>query len=353
MSKNFEFNISEFNKLHKVAKDLPYILLYKVKKISVKSVLSKIFVSKPYFAFRKIYQFNNILIAPIEVQQDINFESSPIGSAEASRHLAILGASALGISQQERKYYLATRARKRATNGIEYNKFFHNSRPLYALAMPLFIEGKIASSITLICTIDGDIIFNFKVGYQVFTEKLFGRVFQKHTQLTQNIEYSPYRDIPSFKDIIIDNNILQAVLPTISKLQCAGHFNNYPILPVGVLAYMSIHTLKEFLDNITKNNCLRYCLSFAEMDVLAPTSINEEAKLIINYCGEVNNEYKFSWVMKNYDDEILNTMTISFIMTHEITSISKVNTFKKTTMELEKYKTMYAELAYLHREKTN
>ena len=89
-----------------------------------------------------------------------------------------------------------------------------------------------------------NIIFDFTVGYQIFSDKLFERVFKAHAKPTKQIDYSPYQKVPQFKDIEIKENVMTAILPTMKIEQCAGHFDNFPILPVGVLAYMAINTIE-------------------------------------------------------------------------------------------------------------
>ena len=213
--------------------------------------------------------------------------------------------------------------------------------------MPYFVDKNKATAITVLTNLKGDIIFDFMTGYQIFPDKLFDRIFTKHSKSTEKLHYSPYREEFKFKDITINQNTLKATLPKMKVEQCAGHFDNYPILPVGVLSYMAINTVGYFLNNITKNHNLRYHLSSAEMNVFIPTSIDEESELIVNYSKCENNEYYFSWVMRdNSLDKILNTMNISFSISHEIFNIETKDKIYAKLAELDQYKKMYSELAY-------
>ena len=344
---SFEFDLTNFNKLHLVAKSLPDILLHNSKEIPINPILEKIFVSRPYFAFSKVYQFGDILISPITQEQPIGFESTPMSSAEASRHLAILGSCALAINKEDQQYYLAVKARKKVGIDTINKNTFCNSSQLYVLAMPLFINEKEAAAITILTNIEGDIIFNFMIGYQLFTKKLFDRVFKKHSKPTEKIDYSPYREAFKFRNIVIDKNVLKATLPIMKVEQCAGHFDNFPMLPVGVLAYMAINTIGYFLNNITQNTNLRYYLLNAEMDVFAPTFIEEESELIVTYSGYDGNQHNFSWVMKSMNSKnILNTMNVSFFTSHEIFDTKIKTKIHHMLVELDQYKKMYSELAY-------
>ncbi|MCE3255479.1 MAG: hypothetical protein K0R25_973 [Rickettsiaceae bacterium] len=343
----FKIEQNDFEQLHEVAKKLPEALLNNPSQLDTNLLLSKIFVSRPYFAFDKIYQFQDILISPVKVEQPVIFESTPMSSAEASRHMAILGSCALAANKEEKQYYLAVKARKRAGVDTPEQNIFRKSEQLYVLAKACSYAEKEASALTCLVTLSGEIIFDFKVGYQLFSEKLFDRVFKKHTKPTQDLELSPYREAFEYKDIRIGNNILSAILPKMKPYQCAGHFKNCPILPVGVLAYMTINTLGKFLNNITQDENLVYYLDSADMDVKAPTFIDEEAKLSIFYKKCENNKYYFSWVMSNFSgDENLNTMEIVFAASHKIVPFSSLQRISKIHLELEQYKKMYAELAH-------
>lgn len=342
----FTFDIQDFKKIHSVVKDLDNILFNEAKEVPLDSLTSKICVSRPYFAFNKIYQFNKILIAPINKEQPLSFESTPITSAETSRHLAILGSCALGAINDERRYYLAVKGRKRAGNDLINEEYISKHSQTYALAMPLLLDKKEASAVAVLVNNKGQIIFNFKVGYQVFP-KQFSRVFRNYYNPTKEIAFNPYFENLSFNQIVINDNILKARLPNLTIDQCAGHFDDFPMLPAGILAYMSINTAEVFLNHITNNPNLKYYLFHADMNVIAPISVDKKVELVVTYLGYKNNRYNFSWVMNDLStDKILNTMNISFCASHELFSIQKKNKIEKLEQELRQYKIMYAELAY-------
>ena len=174
------------------------------------------------------------------------------------------------------------------------------------------------------------------VGYQVFSQELFNRVFKKHYKPTEKINYSPYREAFKFEDIVIKQETLRAILPPMKAEQCAGHFDNFPILPVGILSYMAISVIGDFLKNITNNINLRYYLFNAEMDVIAPTIIDEKSEIIATYSGYKNNQYSFSWIMRSLPlKKVLNTMNISFCVSHEICSIRTKNKIDDLSAKLD------------------
>ncbi len=108
---DFNFNSFEFEKLHSIAKNLTNILLSKAEELPLLGILDKICVSPPYFAFKKIYKYENILIAKISPEQPINDEIVAISIGEAGRHMAILGTCICAVNQKEKFYYLVKDAK--------------------------------------------------------------------------------------------------------------------------------------------------------------------------------------------------------------------------------------------------
>ncbi len=87
------------NMLQKVARDFDLIMLSnQLKEVSIEQILTKICVSPPYFAFQKIYQYQDLLIAPITPEQPQGNELGKISITEAGRHLAILGSCLLALN---------------------------------------------------------------------------------------------------------------------------------------------------------------------------------------------------------------------------------------------------------------
>ena len=105
--KNNQSNLTHFsyNRLKFVADNLLNILFTKAEEVSISEILKKICVSPPYFAFKKIYRYENILIAHITPEQPMNDEIGYISIGEAGRHMAILGTCVCTFNQNEKHYY--------------------------------------------------------------------------------------------------------------------------------------------------------------------------------------------------------------------------------------------------------
>lgn len=316
----FKFDHLAFAKLHYVARNIREIIK-ESETVDVNKIKEKIYVDRPYFAFNKIYKYKDILIAPIKSQQQTYFESTPICSAEASRHLAILGSCSLSINEDKAHYYMANRARKRASHGIRKISYSNQPKLLYVLAKKYCSDKREASAVTSLVGASGDEIFNFQVNYVKLSEHLFAKIFGKHLQTTKQHSFNPYCEPLNFQDIKINGSVLHGTLPVVNPVYCAGHFEGAPILPVGMLAYMAINSLGYFLDHITDNPALKYYLKSADMDVFSPTYIKETADLKVSYVGGQNNEYHFIWKMQNRNEKKLNSMDIVFVKHYELINV--------------------------------
>ena len=82
----------------------------KSQEININDILKKICVSPPYFAFKKIYKYQNYFIAPFRVEQSEHQEGNKISIAESGRHLAIAGSIANAFTTNSKHYYLAMNA---------------------------------------------------------------------------------------------------------------------------------------------------------------------------------------------------------------------------------------------------
>lgn len=293
--------------------DIPS-LLANSEKLPINSILEKICVSPPYFAFKEIYRYKEFLIAPVIPEQPIGNEITPISSAEASRHLAILGSIVLAFKEEEKKYYLATKAVKKIGDSVDKNTL-DKATKLYAVAVPVSSATRRVSARTFLVTEKGEIIFTFYIEFSKFSEKLFERFFSEHLAITRQVNYNPHAEIIELKDIIIKDNRLTAKLPTIKPEKCAGHFDNAPMLPVGILSYILINTIGKLWSKIEGGDSnIKYYLFSADMTLFAPTNIHREEIVEIDFLGKNGNIYNFSWLVKTQTGEPLNEMKISFVL---------------------------------------
>jgi hypothetical protein len=302
--------MSDFSRIHLIAKNLPKILSNNPKEIDIDPLLEKIFVSRPYFAFDKMYQFEDAVISPIVSQQAIEFEMTPMASAEAGRHLAILGSCSLAITETEAKYYLASKALKKTINITD--SVCDKSKKLYVIAVAKSAGKMECFADTALVNEDGEIIFEMDISFQKLSEKLFNRVFKEHLRPTNKITYNPYKNTARLENIIQNDGGLTADLPIIKDEDCSGHFDGAPMMPVGIMSYIITNHIGEFLKKIDGATQNKYYLLEADLKLFEPTNIKNIEFVTIEYQGKVGNIHKISWIVKNAAGNIRNTMKLLF-----------------------------------------
>lgn len=282
--------------LRMVAQNLSSILM-ESESIDLESILSKICVSRPYFAFEKIYKYKNLLIAPISREQQLMNEVGQMSVGEICRHMAILGTCAAALDQSEKYYYLA---REGVTNLIQRNVTQQNAsldQLLYAVMSCDSIERRSAHSSGVLINQNQEIIFDVKVSYEKIADKLFKKFFGDHFQKTEVTNYNPYKGIIKFEDVKVKGNVLTATMPEISIQHCAGHFYGCPAIPIAFAAYNVTRYAGELF--FSKTGIKNYIISKANLlssHLPFPTQRNE---IEIRYDGRTNDEYNFScghWV---------------------------------------------------------
>lgn len=313
-----DYNTPKFNYLHEIIKKILVVKSITIDELDVESTLEKIYVGRPYFAFDNLYKYNDVWVGKVIAEQSVGSEATVISSAEASRHMALLGSCALAEYTEEKKYYLAVVARMFCGGDIDIflNKS-NKKKEFYVFAKKILLEDRTGHVITSIADEDGNIIFDFTIIYSIMRERLFEKVFKKHYKedhvvITDN----PYLSLDSLHDVIyLNDSVLKAVLKKTDPKNCVGHFNNFPMWPVGAMAYICIKTVEEFLKKIVQDSSLKFILHSARMDVFSPPIIDEDANFLLFYCGHDHSErvFRFSWVINSLSNsEVYNTMFISF-----------------------------------------
>lgn len=211
--------------------------------LSARSILKKICVSPPYFALSDFKLFNNNLLqAKFNIENLAYSESFIISSGEAGRHLAILGACALSLQNpsDDRYFYLATHAvgNNEAGEPWIYEKPIGRKATFTAKAIVLSIDvcKKVGMADTWLFAEDGTPVSRLRVTYQVLSCRLFEKLFSKGYNINAiATHHNPYAGIIALNDSKLANNILSGQTGVIKPEQCAGHFENYPALPVAFL----------------------------------------------------------------------------------------------------------------------
>ena len=280
--------------------------------VPIDEVLNKICVSPPYFSFTEIFNYQGMLIAQVEPEQEIDFELELISSAEASRHMAILGSCAIAMEENQKKYYLSSKAEFNSyyKKGDKYYLDIPLKKKFYIVSRKVSIDRSFAVSENfLFC--NNKLIFSFRVTYQVMPYKLFERVFSSYKFSTSLIEESPYGRIPKFEIKEVNSKYLLAEMPIVDKKFCAGHFNQYPMIPVGVSAYMVIDLIGELIKTIKINQRNSFIIDQAFMEVFLPISTDAKVTVKVDFIKEIDEILYFKWIV--FKDELkFNEMKISF-----------------------------------------
>jgi hypothetical protein len=285
--------------------------------ILLENIFEKICVFPPYFAFKKVLRSRNVLIAPIEPEQTIEFEATPMASAEAGRHLAILGSCCFLDDENEAKYYLASKALKRS--GKNHNFLFDKSKKLYVIAAGKSSQKTECLSYSALINEDGEIIFEMDISFQKLSKKLFNRFFKEHLKPTDKIDYNPYKNCyDRLKNITEEGFVIKAELPKVSNDKCAGHFDGAPILPAGIMSYVITNQIGEMLKKIDNDNESNFYLLEADLNLFEPTNIDQKEFVEIKYLSKEGNSHKLFWEVKSESGKVRNNMKLSFGKRHEI-----------------------------------
>ncbi len=190
-------------------------------------MLDRICVRPPYFALQKLRVVGDSLQATAPTELALGLEQAPIGAAEMGRHAAILGLCAAALAQPDsiRRYYLAQRARFTG-----HHVAVTADEVLFSAQLTNLDKRKAAARVGVLA--DGVPLGELSVDYTVLTENAFARLFRSRRQ--PGVQTSGYQaELEGLWQHSPDQSsfTVSEVPPTI----CAGHFENYPALPVAVL----------------------------------------------------------------------------------------------------------------------
>jgi len=159
-------------------------------------------------------------------------------AAELGRHGAIAGLCALAMSQGDsaRRYYLASTA--------HYAGFYSRASYGAELGFVARVEelSKRTGRATVSATdlVSGETVMELSVGYIVLSEPMFERLYRGHRQPTEArarlASLNTARISPGLRSL--------AAVPT---APCAGHFDNYPALPLAIVLSELVEISSELI----------------------------------------------------------------------------------------------------------
>lgn len=209
-----------------------------VRDLETSEILRRICVRPPYFALRDLRLETGLngenLIATVSAQNAPNHEIGPIQGAELSRHAAIAGLCAAASAQadSDRRYYLARQA--------WYEGFDNRApygTPIRIRAEVLELDKRQARALVT-ATALGEPVCRLEVIYTILTEAAFERLFRSRRLETPTFE--TFGQVP-LGAIERDGDAWIRRVESVTLESCAGHFQNYPAMPVAVL----MHQLKN------------------------------------------------------------------------------------------------------------
>ncbi len=287
---DFEFNYFGFDKLNFVAKNLTDILFGEAEELSISSILEKICVSPPYFAFKKIYRYKNILIAQITPEQPIDDEIVTMSIGEAGRHMAILGTCACALDQEEKYYYLVKDAK--ITLETRNISSLCNKSNLYIAVETGYVDKKIATTNGILFNDKKNAIYHLNCSYNKIKTAIFNKLFAKYRSDTIETKNNPYKEPILFDDVEAGDNKLFSIMPEISKERCVGHFREYPILPTAFVIYNLLSHAGNFL--LKRTNKKRYYISEVHLSLFELLYLSSKKEIRISYLAMNDNFYKMN-----------------------------------------------------------
>ncbi len=196
--------------------------------VDEQGLLSRICVSAPYFALRGLSYGDGWFRASAVADLPLGPELGPMGSAELSRHSAIAGLCCAALAQDDdrRRFYLAQRA--------EYTSFpsARSYGSQVAFAAQLRSLNKRSASASIVATAEGEPLALLEVDYTILTAYAFERLFSNRQRPTTPQTEMDAR-LPGVRTT--GNNRAQLEVAAVPEAACAGHFENYPALPVALL----------------------------------------------------------------------------------------------------------------------
>ncbi len=198
-------------------------------------------VTAPYLRLRNVTEHKNGHIHALIVPDQPRYrEGGNIAASEVGRHLALLGAIAISRKNHRsgRHYYLATAASLKGSTSTDPVEDRLNEG-LTGIAYNADINSKAATAqCSLVSRQDhAQRLFELETEYQIISERAFSRMFKEQYDDSSPMPsgYSPYSELDALTIETLDFEHCSSASMFVNASECAGHFPNYPCLPVAIL----------------------------------------------------------------------------------------------------------------------
>jgi hypothetical protein len=236
-------------------------------------MMQRIAVQRSYFALTSLHVPADAawdIYGQFSAEQPLGAETGIISTAEAGRHLAILGSCAAALSHSERIYYLAAHA--------IWSQYPTDDPPLSRKA--LIARAKVIDRTrnqVRVCTelLAGSTrLGSLTVQYHVMSEIAFQYQFLGNRAPTDGREIKARYSEPlelSFGPLTGNRIVSQSQSDAFSY--CVGHFPNFPLWPVAVVMQGVTQTATRLLQ-LLFHDVVRFRVASAQVDaqILVPAS---------------------------------------------------------------------------------
>ncbi|WP_130932379.1 hypothetical protein [Pseudomonas sp. Sample_24] len=276
--------------------------------VNMAQMATSIAVQRPYFAFDSLYKVSGEwdIWGDFKPEQPLGSELGPLATAEAGRHLAILGSCAAALAQVEgeRVYYLASRAHW----DLRYNPMRFGQTPLMTARAKIVERSRKRVLARTELLIEGQLYAELSVDYQVLSEKTFQKLFSNHlVPTTSSSVSSPYAEAFPLSVLTLSEQEITAESVGFSAARCEGHFPDYPTWPVAVVMYGLSQVMSRLLDHkvgrVTPFRLLHVRLAADEL-------VSADKQLLFSACfSSVSTDGKLCDVVCNaaYGDRVIAT----------------------------------------------
>lgn len=220
-------------------------------------------VKAPYYClFDVIPISDSSLCAKVRNEYLDEKEHGPIAGGEAGRHLAICGSLQLAraYNYNEPAYFLAigatiTRDNLEVSASDFYELTVHQKEIGKRNAV---VEGTISNA-------NGTAIFTVEIQYQVLRNSVFSKLFAGNKVETPTLDFNPYMDRKHLSEIVVNGKEARATYGVVHPEDCKGHFENYPALPVAIVANLYAELGFALYHALTENKFEKIALLESEI----------------------------------------------------------------------------------------
>lgn len=287
--------------------------------LDIEFVSKLIDVRPPYYALNNLSVIDSrTLRAEVFPEQPLGNECPPIQSAEAGRHLAILGSVVAGLMNPRvgKSYYLACSAELKRLSAPLIDK-----GPLLVEGKGLILNRRRAKSETRLFTQSGVPLYSLTTFYQVINDRLFDQLFSDHrqdlrtsprepssTSAETTKRRNPYINEYPLEDITLIPNGLEGRLGPITSAQCNGHFPMTPVLPVAILMSSLSKLVGKYLKKKWSAFGVNYSILSASIRCQNLVFPAKKLSLKVSHKKSHANVHLFYCQAANVDEEVIGNM---------------------------------------------